>query len=180
MSKPIFILDMDGCIARQQKWWHENYSHSMRESILSVTKAISDHDSWVIDTIRDKAHIAIFSGDPRINQAWAARRKVDFVYTSDPNDFHQDKLEKLLAYLNQEGLAGKPFYYLGDAMPDFNCMMNAEIAFTPSDCCFNLIRRLKRDGACVYQLQSKGGEGCFEEAIDYLIRKGDLPEEIVE
>ena len=192
MSKPIFILDMDGCLARQQKIWHESpayvYDGNIEgrtekvevPGILGVYKQISDHDSWAIDTLRDKVHIVIFSGDPRINMAWAQRRKVDFVYTSSPDNFHQDKWNQLLAYLNENGLDGQPFYYLGDAMPDFNCMMNAAIAFTPADCCLNLMRRLKRDGACVYQLQSNGGEGCFEEAINYLIQKGDLPEEIVE
>jgi hypothetical protein len=32
----------------------------------------------------------------------------------------------------------------------------------------------------LHQLQSESGKGCFEEAVDYLIRVGDLPEEVLD
>jgi 3-deoxy-D-manno-octulosonate 8-phosphate phosphatase KdsC-like HAD superfamily phosphatase len=180
-NKPIFVLDMDGCLASQSKIWHETLMVS-GESIIGVHKLISDHDSWAIDKLRNKMRLVILSGDERVNRAWADRRKIDFVHTGSPyaeGSNYQDKWDYLQEYFTMKKFTGKPFYYLGDSMPDFTCMVNAAIAFVPADGCCNLIRRLEKTDCVLYRLQRESGKGCFEEATEYLIDIGDIPEEIL-
>lgn len=164
MEKPIIFIDFDGCLASQGKIWFDNRL-GIGEAI-SVYKTISDHDSWAIDTVKQHVHICILSGDNRINEAWAKRRGVDFVFTC-AKGFHQDKWIHLLEYLDKKGFSTpdgpEPYYYLGDAMPDFQCMKNARYAFMPADACKILKRLNKNLDLGFVQLETISGQGVFEE-----------------
>jgi len=185
MSKPVIFLDMDGCIASQGKLWSDHSPLSPGEigvtrgpfrRNLSVQKIISDHDSWAVDTFKNQADIIIISGDERINRAWAERRGVPFIFTC-AKGFHQDKWEHLKRYWSENirndiGPSGD-YYYLGDCMPDKICMLNAIQAFYPNDAAFCIKERtyIKQN---LKQLESKSGQGCFEEMCWHLVQDGVL------
>ena len=173
IMKPVFFLDLDGCLASQGKIWRHQ-----KDGTLTVSKVISDHDSWAIDALRDKAHIVIISGDRRINEAWAKRRKVPFIFTAS-DGFHASKWNHLYQYWLQNftDLPEGNYFYLGDSMPDFTCMVNAKLAFYPKDACLTLKRYAEPHGN-ITELGTKSGEGTFEAMIDVLIQaellSGDL------
>lgn len=185
MSKPIIFADMDGCIASQSKIWRHQ-----KDGTLTVSKAISDHDSWCIDHFKKHAHIVIISGDKRINEAWAKRRGVLFVFTAAAG-FHQEKWNLLVQYfidnfydrlgveLDEEQMAhdhvvGK-YYYLGDAMPDYKCLINAKKAFIPYDASKFLVEKLQDSDCWFKRLSVNSGYGTFEEMAHWLVHEGVLP-----
>lgn len=172
MTKPVFFIDMDGCLASQGKIWFEKES-------LGVYKTISDHDSWAIDNVKTKADIVIISGDERINRSWAKRRGVPFIFTCEKG-FHSEKWEYLKEYwyANYSGEPDRQYFYLGDAMPDFNCMTFSKMAFYPSDACITLKRRSDKFGH-ITGLKSKSGQGVFEEMVNTLIDISALPEDFL-
>lgn len=201
--KPIIFCDFDGCIASHGKIWHGKFQPALADPMsgrnlveqgerLTVSKVISDHDSWAIDYFKEYAHIVIISGDNRINEAWAKRRGVPFIYTC-PKGFHQDKWPFLLNYIqNRENFddAGTveewqsqesendfypDFYYIGDAMPDYNCMVNAKRAYVPKDASTMLIAKLAKSEAKFKILNTSSGEGVFEEICHRLTITGELP-----
>jgi len=184
MSKPVIFLDIDGCIASQGKIWHEQevrftsgeFGQGSRDTkkILSVSKVISDHDSWAIDTFKKQADIVIISGDERINKAWAERRDVPFIFTCAAG-FHQDKWQFLTDYWYENFDVGPEgnYYYLGDCMPDYKCMVHAEQSFYPADAAECLVSKLcKRMDS--HQLNTKSSQGCFEEMCWRLVNDGVL------
>ena len=186
MDKPIFILDCDGCLASQGKIWFEGTEKvadpfdesGVDKKVLGVYKQISDHDSWAIDAVKDKAHILILSGDKRINEMWAKRRGVDFLFTAT-DGFHTDKWAHLTKWFEDKfgGQKYPDFFYLGDAPPDLSCMRRAKIAFMPADACayMDRLRRTGHIGEC-YKLKAESGRGCFEEMLDFLIGMEVVPE----
>ncbi len=180
MNKPVIFLDMDGCLASQGKVWSDytlttetGTAYPTSDKRLSVQKIISDHDSWCIDHYKKQAHIVIISGDKRINKAWAKRRGVPFIYTC-ADGFHQEKWEHLQKYWFENiAVDVGDYYYLGDCMPDFRCMLNAKKAFYPTDAaCF--LKNRPNIELNFKKLESKSGEGCFEEMCWLLVQDGVL------
>lgn len=199
-DKPIIFCDMDGCIASQGKIW-QNIASSVH-SELKVEKTISDHDSWAIDHFKKYAHIIIISGDERINRAWAERRGIPFIYTCAAG-FHQDKWKHLEKYwkenfakkhpivkswsshisLSKTDPAGKlidspvgKYYYLGDAIPDYKCMVNAKRAFLPDDASAFIVNKVGDDNFT--WLNTNSGQGCFDSMAWLLVQEGVLPDVI--
>jgi len=171
-TKPIFVLDFDGCIASQGKIWFEQ-NHS-----LGVYKTISDHDSWIIDTIKDKSDILVLSSDTRVNKYWCIRRGIDFLFTGDSP--YKDKWIYLSDWLKEKYDKHPKYYYLGDAMPDFECMKYSHKAFYPRDASLTL-KKAVSNFYYMHILEAKSGCGVFEEMIHDLIYKhGELPREILE
>lgn len=185
-DKPIIFCDMDGCIASQGKVWHEKTSwvgvgeHGGTIKTLNVSKTISDHDSWAIDHFKKHAHIIIISGDERINRVWAERRDVPFIFTC-AEGFHQNKWKHLEKYWYHNfidmgrGLPKDNYYYLGDAMPDYKCIVNAKKAFVPYDASRFLIKELQNSNCWFKQLSVSSGNGTFEEMAHRLVHEGVLP-----
>ncbi len=179
MDKPIIFLDCDGCLAAQGKIWYSQ-AHVDKEQRLGVHKVISDHDSWAIDHFKEHAHIVIISGDERINRAWAERRGVPFIFTCAAG-FHQDKWEFLVDYMveNHYDRIGAhvkgTYYYLGDAMPDYKCLVNAKTAFVPYDASRFLISKLQHSNRYFKHLSVSSGNGTFEEMAWRLEHEGVLP-----
>lgn len=172
MRKPLIFTDFDGCIAAQCKIWYiENIQQDMDPDTIGgqysnkrmgVYKQVSDHDAWAIDHFKDKFEIVIISGDKRVNRAWADRRKVDFIFTGQKK--FTDKIDYLKDYCQQKYGTIPKYYYLGDSMPDFLCMKEAEIAFFPSDASIFLKHKVL-NYTNIFALKASSGNGCFEEMM---------------
>ena len=175
MNKPVIFLDFDGCIASQGKIRGDQdlEGHfSKREKRLTCSKVISDHDSWALDTLKEHAHIAIISGDKNVNDLWAKHRGIPFIFTSAAG-FHGDKWQHLQDYWQENfRLKGDPkgnYFYLGDSMPDYKCMLNSNQAFMPADAC-KVLKRLNDDNSHGFiNLRTESGKGCFEEMALQLV-----------
>lgn len=179
MDKPIFFVDCDGCLASQGKIWRTKGDPHNNE--LEVQKVISDHDSWAIDKVKEHAHIIIISGDRRINEEWAARRGIPFIFTAKEKT-HADKWSYLTNYCLDELKMDLPiinkYYYLGDTLADYTCMKGAKEAFYPQDASRFLKREADKHSNFI-QLMINSGDGVFEAMIDYLVYTSKLSLEII-
>jgi hypothetical protein len=194
----LILSDFDGVIASNKKLWcewspyedgywydppndgfHFNGFAEKLKKELSVQKLISDHDSNIIELIRDK--LIIVSGDERVGKAWAEYKQVGFLHTPP----YEDKWETVLEYLNRnyrekDGNLAQ-FAYIGDSLPDHGCLVNATHAFVPKDVSKLLIRKLYGSNNVSFtQLESNGGEGVLEEVVALLMRKGELPSNLLD
>lgn len=167
MSKPKFLIfsDCDGVLTPPLKtlectFVRDTYEHRDQR----WAKDYSDRDSWVIERLRDV--FVVISTDAR-NEHWAKHKGLTFVCPGEP-----DKVEMLRAHWRErvesgdvEGDPDKPVYiYLGDSPQEWECLTSSVLGFIPSDAS-QLLQRKAANVRKVRLLESRGGEGCVEEAI---------------
>lgn len=168
----IIFSDIDGCITPKRKIWTEKteyirggeFSLPRTRKWLEVQKQYSDHDSCIIEHIRED--LVFISGDDRVNRAWAEYKNVPFIHVPG----FKDKWDALHEELTARGLS--EFAYLGDALPDFTCLLNAKFAFVPSDASLFLIKKLQKERPSFIKLKRNGGNGALEEIVLFLLDKG--------
>ena len=181
------FTDFDGVLTTKRKLWNEwspqetalsklsrklgiskdaRSSHLVKK--LSVSKEVCDHDSFAVSVIKDS--LIIISGDDRINKAWAKRQGVPFIDTSAIK--HQEKLVFLEEYCKKNNIS--EFAYIGDSVPDLNCLLKAKYPFIPNDASYLLKYSLDRSNKNYIKLDCNGGHGCLDEAIYHLIMQGQI------
>ena len=162
---PIFC-DIDGCISQNRKLWTENGKQFYK------SKALSDQDAYIINKLGNQ--IVLISGDREVNAAWAKRRDANFIFTA-AEQVHGDKWKFLQDYWKRHILDGTEpqdnYIYIGDSMPDLNCMINAKIAYMPNDASLVLQYALNDVGVDAIVLDANGGEGVLDEVIVDLVYK---------
>ena len=76
----------------------------------------------------------------------------------------ENKLEKLVLYMQGNNLAKEEILFMGDDIPDYNVMQFAGLACCPSDA-VNEIKQI-----CKYISPLKGGEGCARDVIEKVLK----------
>lgn len=165
----LLCSDIDGCLTSQQKILIDDGDK------VKVAKLFSDKDSSIIERIKDQIHIVLVSGDSRINEKWAKSKEIDFILTPPG----KDKLQYLYDYLEEKNMTNVEFAYLGNDLPDLNCIKYAKCGFYPNDMSCMLYHNAKKlykdqEEFFKYILNARGGEGCFEEMVFRLIASGEL------
>ena len=75
-----------------------------------------------------------------------------------------DKIAALHEYLRNEGVAPSDVIYMGDDIPDLECMREVGIPVCPSDAVAEVIE------ASRYVSEFKGGEGAVRDIIEQVLR----------
>ncbi len=158
----IFIAsDCDGVFTQPGKYYYEE------DGELKVFKRFSDRDSNAIQLLKEQGiELVIISGDNRINKKWCEHKKLPFEYCP-PNKCKLSILEK--KYPKQ---LSKPWVYIGDSMPDVECLNAATFAYYPQDVSLFLLSVLKKNAI---RVPVKGGEGVLEWIALDLIKRELIP-----
>lgn len=155
MSKILVVSDIDGCITKGQKITFET------DDGIAVAKLFSDKDSYVASRIRDQ--LVFLTGDARVNLAWSAKHNVECM-VADSND----KWFILKRYLEWRSI--ERFIYVGDCLPDYECLFHSYIGYIPADASATLQAKLQQEKVKhVYKLQVKGGDGVLDSVCQQLI-----------
>jgi len=157
---PLFS-DIDGVITCGQKIWNAHYE--VVEGVytpqayerLSLSKMFSDKDSWVLNNYG--ALITLVSNDMRISKQRCKDNDWNFIYVPE-NKEKKDYICK------ESGM----YYYVGDAMPDLQCLLHAKIGFIPSDAS-SLLKRKCEKLSNIVLLTVKSGEGVLDNVVSLLI-----------
>ena len=75
-----------------------------------------------------------------------------------------DKKSMLEQYMQDHGLKKEQVLFMGDDIPDYNCMMLAALACCPADSVPEIKLISKYISAC------KGGEGCVRDVIEKVLK----------
>ena len=76
----------------------------------------------------------------------------------------ENKLEKLVLYMQENNLAKEEILFMGDDIPDYDVMQFAGLACCPSDA-VNEIKQISK-----YISPLKGGEGCARDVIEKVLK----------
>lgn len=153
----IVFSDVDGCITT-------SYKIHLYDG---MAKAFSDKDSVAIEILRNnKIPLILISGDKRINESWACSKNIAF--------HHEPKNKWARIQKTYWKEIEKPWVYIGDAMPDFECLKNATYPFVPADCSKILIKKLLEAEACPIRLSTNGGAGVLDDVVCRLYEMGEL------
>lgn len=151
----IVFSDVDGCITTNVKIHHLN----------GIAKAFSDKDSIAIDILhKNKIQFVLISGDNRINESWAHNKNIIFHY--EPKD-KWTLIQKRYWKETED-----KWVYIGDAMPDFECLKNATYPFVPADASKILLLKLQEAESPPTQLKTCGGDGVIDDVVARLYEMG--------
>lgn len=178
-NKIVIVSDVDGVIASTKKITY--MGHDERGGWWPLkAKAFSDKDSSAIKLLIDNdVFFFLLSKDGEVSRQWAEERQIPFVHASSQEG---DKLFHLMRHLRKYRLElGRhvKFYYIGDDLPDFPCLIAAKVAFLPADASPLLIKKLQRGGHVFTMTKRKSGEGVLSEVACILWEAGILPEEFL-
>ena len=118
--------------------------------------------------------VVMLSGD-NWNKEMAQQRNIPF-YCTRGKDLSLDKSVHLNSLEETYGILRENIAFVGDDFFDLSMFKNLFWTFAPSDA----PKIIKQN--CLYQLESKGGEGVVQEMYDFLVGKGiveDASEEAV-
>jgi 3-deoxy-D-manno-octulosonate 8-phosphate phosphatase (KDO 8-P phosphatase) len=76
----------------------------------------------------------------------------------------ENKLELLTGYVNTNRLSWAELLFMGDDIPDYNCMLRAALACSPADA----VSEIK--GISNYISALKGGQGCVRDVIEKVLK----------
>ena len=159
----IIFSDVDGCLTSSYK----TYSDINTGLPLRVSKAFSDKDTTAIKILCiNKIPLVLISGDLKINAAWAHMH--DVIFHHEPNDKWEFIQKRYWKYIE------KPWAYIGDSLPDFNCLKNATHSFVPADCSKILIKKLSEANKPPMILYTNGGCGVLDDVVCRLYEMGEL------
>ena len=186
---PLFC-DFDGCLTPPQKIWlpaekkdycgAPEFAAQYRQIVGAfgkVAKPISDYDSHILSYEFIQQRVVFITADTRINPEWCEQHNVRCIV--DKHDKYDAICEYWEKHWKENDWAEFPecaYYYLGDSMPDYECLEKAHRAFIPQCCSQWLRTKLICNDVQYTYLDRSGGEGCLEETILRICQAGDWEE----
>ncbi len=76
----------------------------------------------------------------------------------------ENKLELLIKYINNNDLSWNEILFMGDDIPDYNCMLHSLIACCPADAASEI------KAVSHYISSLKGGQGCVRDVIEKVLK----------
>ena len=76
----------------------------------------------------------------------------------------RNKLEVLQEIVLEDKLNWDEILYMGDDMPDYECLQNAGVAAVPNDASIDV------QNVAHFICRTKGGEGCVREVLEQMLR----------
>ena len=163
----LLILDVDGVLTDGTKIYNENHTPIYKKFRCKDFTAIK---RFVAAGIK----VVMLSGD-NWNKEMAHQRNIPF-YCTRGKDLSLDKSVHLNSLEETYGILRENIAFVGDDFFDLSMFKNLFWTFAP----FDAPKIIKQN--CLYQLESKGGEGVVQEMYDFLVGKGivqDASEEAV-
>ncbi len=161
MSIKLLLLDVDGTLT-DGKITYTNSGDEIKSFCVKDGLAIA---SW----IRLGGKVAIVTGrESKIVQKRAKELKIDFLYQGV-----KDKYKKVEQILKDANLTWDNVAAIGDDLNDISMLKRAKISFAPSNCS-NYVKKY-----VTILLKNSGGDGAVREMIEYILKKENRFEELL-
>ena len=145
------VMDFDGVLTNNKVIVNEDGS----ESVIC-----SRDDGYAIEKIKQLGIITLILTREKNNVVIARARKLNTEIIKG----EKEKLETLKKWCLKNDIFPEGLAYIGNDLPDLECLEYAKFSFCPSDA-FVIVRKKAE-----FILSKKGGDGCIREILeDYIL-----------
>ena len=150
-----FVFDMDGVLT-DGTLLHLSGTKWLRRTSMRDGHAIKEAS-------KKGYRIVVLSG----SISRPVKKRMEFLGVSDVFMAVADKKEKLQDYMKTHSLKAEEVLYMGDDIPDYQCMRIAGLSCCPADAATEIKQAAK------YISPFKGGEGCVRDVIEKVLKLHD-------
>lgn len=162
MKIKLFITDIDGV-------WTDGSMYYGTGS-LEMKRFHTGDSAGVLFCRLNDIEVAIMTGeDTPIVTDRAGKLKIDQVYMGVKN-----KLAKALEVCSERGISLEEIAYIGDDLNDIPLLEKAGLSITVPDAPDYVKKHAD------YVCKTRGGDGAFREAVEYLLKKENLLEQTIQ
>ena len=147
-----FVLDVDGVLTNGKL---------ILEGSGEITRTISTRDGYIIrKAIKKGYNVCIIT----LGNSKMFEKMMNYLGVSDIYSLAENKLETLNSYCLSKNITLENVLYMGDDMPDIDCIKSSSIGACPKDA----ISEIRENSDYISHV--KGGEGCVRDVIEQVLK----------
>ena len=147
-----FVLDVDGVLTNGKL---------ILEGSGEITRTISTRDGYGIrQAIKKSYNVCIIT----LGNSKMFEKMMNYLGVTDIYSLAENKLEILNSYCLSKNITLENVLYMGDDMPDIDCIKSACIGACPKDA----ISEIRENSDYISHV--KGGDGCVRDVIEQVLK----------
>ena len=147
-----FVLDVDGVLTNGKL---------ILEGSGEITRTISTRDGYIIrKAIKKGYNVCIIT----LGNSKMLEKMMNYLGVSDIYSLAENKLETLNSYCSSKNITLENVLYMGDDMPDIDCIKSVSIGTCPKDA----IPEIRE--VADYISQVNGGDGCVRDVMEQVLK----------
>jgi 3-deoxy-D-manno-octulosonate 8-phosphate phosphatase (KDO 8-P phosphatase) len=147
-----FVLDVDGVLTNGKL---------ILEGSGEITRTISTRDGYIIRrAIKKGYNVSIIT----LGNSKMFEKMMNYLGVSDIFSSVENKLETLNSYCSSKNITLENVLYMGDDMPDIDCIKSASIGTCPNDA----VPEIRE--VADYISHVNGGHGCVRDVMEQVLK----------
>jgi 3-deoxy-D-manno-octulosonate 8-phosphate phosphatase (KDO 8-P phosphatase) len=147
-----FVLDVDGVLTNGKL---------ILEGSGEITRTISTRDGYIIRrAIKKGYNVSIIT----LGNSKMFEKMMNYLGVSDIFSSVENKLETLNSYCSSKNITLENVLYMGDDMPDIDCIKSASIGTCPNDA----VPEIRK--VADYISHVNGGDGCVRDVMEQVLK----------
>ena len=147
-----FVLDVDGVLTNGKL---------ILEGSGEITRTISTRDGYIIRrAIKKGYNVSIIT----FGNSEMLEKMMNYLGVSDIFSSVENKLETLNSYCSSKNITLKNVLYMGDDMPDIDCIKSVSIGTCPNDA----VPEIRE--VADYISHVNGGDGCVRDVMEQVLK----------
>ena len=147
-----FVLDVDGVLTNGKL---------ILEGSGEITRTISTRDGYSIrQAIKKGYNVCIIT----LGNSKMFEKMMNYLGVKDIYSLAENKLEILNSYCLSKNITLESVLYMGDDMPDIDCIKSASIGACPKDA----VSEIRENSDYISHV--KGGDGCVRDVIEQVLK----------
>ena len=147
-----FVLDVDGVLTNGKL---------ILEGSGEITRTISTRDGYIIRrAIKKGYNVSIIT----FGNSKMLEKMMNYLGVSDIFSSVENKLETLNSYCSSKNITLKNVLYMGDDMPDIDCIKSVSIGTCPNDA----VPEIRE--VADYISHVNGGDGCVRDVMEQVLK----------
>ena len=147
-----FVLDVDGVLTNGKL---------ILEGSGEITRTISTRDGYIIRQAAKKGYnVCIIT----LGNSKMFEKMMNYLGVTDIYSLAENKLEILNSYCLSKNITLENVLYMGDDMPDIDCIKSSGIGACPKDAVSEIIENSD------YISHVNGGDGCVRDVMEQVLK----------
>ena len=147
-----FVLDVDGVLTNGKL---------ILEGSGEITRTISTRDGYIIrKAIKKGYNVCIIT----LGNSKMLEKMMNYLGVSDIYSLAENKLETLNSYCSSKNITLENVLYMGDDMPDIDCIKSVSIGTCPN----NAVPEIRE--VSDYISHVNGGDGCVRDVMEQVLK----------
>ena len=147
-----FVLDVDGVLTNGKV---------ILEASGEMTRTMSTRDGYIIQRALKKGYnVCIIT----LGNSKMVENRMNYLGVNDVFSSVENKLETLNSYCSSKNITLENVLYMGDDMPDIDCMKSVSIGTCPNDA----VPEIRE--VADYISHVNGGDGCVRDVMEQVLK----------